>query len=57
MGREKRFLVRKKHQRRRKRLKEKLKLFEQRQLPYKELPQLAREWLARKRRKQQPTAA
>ncbi|MBI4462379.1 MAG: hypothetical protein HY653_05690 [Acidobacteria bacterium] len=55
MGRQKRFRTRKKHQRRRKRLKEKLKLHEQGQLKRAELPLLAREWLARKRRKQQPT--
>lgn len=53
---EKRFLVWKKHQRRRKRLKAKLKLYEQGQLKYEELPQLAREWVARKRRKQQSAA-
>ncbi|MFQ5816984.1 MAG: hypothetical protein ACE5H2_03380 [Terriglobia bacterium] len=55
MGREKKSRVRKKHQRRRKRVGAKLKLFEQAQLKYEELPQMAREWLARKRRKQQPT--
>lgn len=57
MGREKRFLVRKKHQRRRKRAKAKLRLFEQRQLKREELPRLALDWLARKRRKQQPAPA
>jgi len=50
MGREKRFLVWKKHQRRRKRVKGKLKLFAQGKLKYEELPQLAREWLAYKPR-------
>ncbi|MFQ5926503.1 MAG: hypothetical protein ACE5MH_03620 [Terriglobia bacterium] len=57
MGHEKRFRIRKKHQRRRKRVRERLKLYEQGQLKYEELPRLARAWLARKRRKQQPTTA
>lgn len=55
--RDKRFLVRKKHQRRRTRVREKLHLFEQGKLKYEELPRLARVWLARKRRKAQRTAA
>lgn len=56
MGRQKKYLVWKKHQRRRKKLKRKMKLYEQRQLKYEELPRLAREWLGQKRRQQQPTA-
>lgn len=48
--RQKQFIARKKHHKRRKRAKLKVKLYEQGQLKYKELPRLARELLARKRR-------
>jgi len=49
--REKGFLAGKKHHRRRKRAKRQVKLYEQGQLNYEELPRLARELLARKRRR------
>ena len=49
--RQKTFLARKKQQKRRKRAKEKVKLFEQGKLKPEELPRLARELLARKRRR------
>ncbi len=52
MGRQKKYLVWKKHQRKRKKLKRKLKLYAEGQLKYEELPQLAREWLADKQRHQ-----
>jgi hypothetical protein len=55
--REKHFLARKKHQKRRKRAKEKARRFEQGKLKFEELPRLAREMLARKRRFERRTAA
>jgi len=55
--RQKSFVARKKHQKRRKRAKQKIKLHEQGQLKYEELPRLARELLARKRRQQARSAA
>lgn len=55
--RQKNFLTRKKHHKRRKRAKQKAKLYEKGQLKYEELPQLARELLARKRRQQARSAA
>lgn len=48
--RQKSFVTRKKHQKRRKRAKEKMQLHEQGKLRYEELPRLARALLARKRR-------
>lgn len=47
---QKNFLAWKKHQKRRKRAKQKLRLYEQGELKYEELPRLAREMLAKKRR-------
>lgn len=55
--RQKQFVARKKHQKRRKRAKQKVKLYEQGQLKYQELPRLARELLARKRRQAARSAA
>jgi len=55
--RQKQFRARKKHQRRQKRMKEKLHLYERGKLKLEELPLRAREWLAKKRRKQQAAAA
>jgi len=55
--RQKQFVARKKHQKRRKRAKQKVKLHEQGQLRYQELPRLARELLARKRRQQARSSA
>jgi len=48
--RQKSFVAGKKHQKRRKRAKQKVKLYEQGKLKHDELPRLARELLARKRR-------
>jgi hypothetical protein len=48
--RQKGFVARKKHQRRVKRAKLKVRLYEQKQLKYDELPRLAKEMLAKKRR-------
>jgi len=50
MAHEKRFLVWKRHHRKRKAAKAKVKLYEQGKLPYEKLPALAREFLRRKRR-------
>jgi uncharacterized protein (UPF0128 family) len=50
MSHEKRFLVWKRHHRRRKAVKAKVKLYEEGKLPYEQLPALAREFLRRKRR-------
>jgi len=55
--RQKQFVARRKHQKRRKRAKQKVKLHEQGQLRYQELPRLARKLLARKRRQQARSAA
>lgn len=55
--RQKAFQAWKKHHRRRKRAKQKVKLHEQGKLKYEELPRLARELLARKRRQQARSAA
>jgi hypothetical protein len=48
--RQKSFLAHRKHHKRRKRAKRKIKLYEKGELKYAELPRLARELLARKRR-------
>jgi hypothetical protein len=48
--RQKSFLARRKQQRRRKRAKQKVKLYEKGELKYAELPRLAKELLTRKRR-------
>ena len=50
MAREKRFLVWKRHHRKRKAAKAKMKLSEQGKLPYEKLPKLGQEFLRRKRR-------
>ncbi|MFQ5724337.1 MAG: hypothetical protein ACE5G6_07570 [Terriglobia bacterium] len=55
--RQKHFVAWKKHRKRRKRAKEKVKLYEQGQVKYEELPRLARELLARKRRQAARTSA
>lgn len=55
--RQKTFVAARKHQKRRKRAKQKAKLYEQGKLKYEELPRLARELLTRKRRQQQRSAA
>ena len=55
--RQKQFVARRKHQKRRKRAKQKVKLHEQGQLRYQEMPRLARKLLARKRRQQARSAA
>lgn len=55
--RQKSFLAWKKHHKRRKRAKEKVKLYERGKLKYEELPRLARELLARKRRQAARSAA
>lgn len=55
--RQKTFVVRKKHQRRAKRAKHKARLFEQGKLKYEELPRLARQMLAKKRRAEARAAA
>ncbi|MFQ5777335.1 MAG: hypothetical protein ACE5IP_04950 [Terriglobia bacterium] len=55
--RQKQFVARRKHHKRRKRAKQKVKLYEQGQLKHSELPRLARELLARKRRQANRTAA
>ena len=52
--RQKNFKARKKHHRRRKRAKQKVKLYEQGKLKLNDLPRLARELLARKRRQAAP---
>ena len=54
MAHEKRFLVWKRHHRRRKAAKAKMKLYEQGKLPYEKLPALAREFLRRKRHVRTP---
>ena len=54
--REKTFLAHRKHHKRRKRAKQKVKLYEQGQLKYDELPRLARKLLERKRRRQRASA-
>lgn len=54
--RQKTFVAARKHQKRRKRAKQKVKLYEQGKLKHEELPRLARELLARKRRKAQRSA-
>jgi hypothetical protein len=48
--RQKTFRAHRKHQKRRKRAKQKLRLLEQGQMKYQELPRLAKKWVARKRR-------
>lgn len=48
--RQKTFLAHKKHHKRHKRAKLKVKLYEQGQLKYEELPKLARRFLAKKQR-------
>ena len=48
--RQKGFEVAKKHQRRAKRAKQKARLYEQGKLKYEELPRLAKDMLAKKRR-------
>ena len=48
--RQKSFLARRKQHKRRKRAKQKVKLYEKGELKHAELPRLAREFLARKRR-------
>ncbi|HKZ53235.1 MAG TPA: hypothetical protein VJ085_08150 [Candidatus Acidoferrales bacterium] len=48
--RQKSFLARRKHHKRRKRAKLKIKLYEKGELKYTELPRLAKKLLARKRR-------
>lgn len=55
--RQKNFVAWKKQHKRRTRAKDKVKLFEQGKLKYEELPRLARELLARKRRFDRRTAA
>jgi hypothetical protein len=50
MANEKRFVVWKRHQRRRKAAKAKMKLYEQGKLPHDKLPALAKVFLARKLR-------
>ena len=55
--RQKQFVARRKHQKRRKRAKQKVKLHEQGQPRSQELPRLARKLLARKRRQQARSAA
>lgn len=50
MSHDKRFLVWKRHHRRRKAAKAKVKLYEEGKLSYEQLPALAREFLRRKRR-------
>ena len=55
--RQKTFRTRKKHQKCRKRAKMKLKLHEQGKLKYEELPRLARQLLARKKRAAARSAA
>ncbi|MGH9804663.1 MAG: hypothetical protein ACRD4D_05785 [Candidatus Acidiferrales bacterium] len=55
--RQKNFKAWKKHHKRRKRAKQKVKLYEQRKLKHDELPRLARELLARKRRQAARTPA
>ncbi|MBI2956652.1 MAG: hypothetical protein HYY26_05010 [Acidobacteria bacterium] len=54
--RQKAFRARKKHQKRRKRAKQKVRLHEQGQLKYEQLPRLAREMLAKKRRAERTAA-
>jgi hypothetical protein len=54
--RQKSFVARKKHQRRVKRAKLKVRLYEQKQLKFDDLPRLAKKMLAKKRRAT-PTAA
>lgn len=48
--RQKQFRARKKHQKRRKRAKQKVKLYEQGEVKYEQLPRLAKELVTRKRR-------
>ncbi len=55
--RQKGFVARRKHQKRRKRAKQKVKLYEKRELKFSELPRLARKLMARKRRQAARTAA
>ena len=55
--RQKGFVARKKHQRRVKRAKIKARLYEQKQVKYDDLPRLAKEMLAKKRRATASTAA
>jgi len=50
MAHEKRFKAWKRHHRRRKSSKEKMKLYEQGKVSYEQLPALAKEFVARKRR-------
>jgi hypothetical protein len=50
MSREKRFLVWRRHHRKRKAARAKMKLHEQGKLPYEKLPKLAQKFLGRKRR-------
>lgn len=56
MAHEKRFLVWKRQQRRRKAAKAKVKLYEEGKLTYDQLPALAREMLKRRRRNLKPQA-
>ncbi len=49
--RQKGFIAARKHQKRRKRAKHKVRLYEKGELKYAELPRLARELLTKKRRK------
>jgi len=55
--RQKGFVARKKHQRRVKRAKAKARLYEQKKVKYEELPRLAKEMLAKKRRATDGTAS
>lgn len=55
--RQKAFLAHRKHQKRRKRARQKVKLFEQGKLKREQLPRLARKWVARKRRLQARTGS
>lgn len=55
--RQKAFVAHKKHQKRRKRAKQKIRLYEKGELKHSDLPRLARELLARKRRQAARTKA